>query len=175
MIHLVSGPAASGKSQFAVNLLKDVHEVSVFGTNQINQGIMQQSVMKLQDLRPTSWNHIEVQCELVEALRRDPCQSLLIDSVNQWLASLIVSKINKASDVELLRLVDHEIWQLIDTMAKKEGPIVIVTAETGAGPAQPQQSAQLLRIALGRSNQALAGFADSVISICMGIPQILKP
>lgn len=174
-VWLLSGGAASGKSQFATEILRQVPEVVVFGTNQIRDPLMSEKLEKLQKSRPESWQTVSVQCELCEAIDKNPGAGILVDSINQWLASIIVSRLGKASEIELLSQIEHEILSITQTLEKREGPAIIVTAELGTGPSPPQKAAQLLRIALGRSNQTLASFADKVISLQMGLPQVLKP
>lgn len=135
---LITGPARSGKSEWAEQL---VHRLAMesgktivyIATSQVDptDSDWQQRIAQHQARRPETWVLQEVPTELAIAINEaTPNQCLLIDSLGTWVANLIEQ--------------DNSHWQqqvdqLLGALTTQACDIVLVGEETGWGviPAYP--------------------------------------
>ncbi|MBD2094153.1 bifunctional adenosylcobinamide kinase/adenosylcobinamide-phosphate guanylyltransferase [Trichocoleus sp. FACHB-591] len=131
---LVTGPARSGKSEWAEALAtqsgKAVAYVATAQTNP-NDPEWQARIERHRDRRPETWQTVQEPVELVTVIQQaQPEQCLLVDSLGTWLANLLEQ--------------DETAWEqtqqaLLHSLQQTQGQIILVAEETGWGvvPAYP--------------------------------------
>ncbi|ELR98488.1 bifunctional adenosylcobinamide kinase/adenosylcobinamide-phosphate guanylyltransferase [Gloeocapsa sp. PCC 73106] len=162
-IILITGPARSGKSEWAETLAQEQDLPIVYVAT---------AVMTTDDLewcqrielhrqrRPESWETWEVPVDLTQVIRRvNPPHCLLIDSVGTWVANLLSQ--------------DDESWGQTQTellTALKESPlkIILVAEETGWGLVPAYPLGRQFRDRLGTLVRHLGQVANTVYLVTAG-------
>ncbi|MBM4252549.1 MAG: hypothetical protein FJ146_11310 [Deltaproteobacteria bacterium] len=176
---LLLGNAHSGKSELAIQCLRPDLPALVIGTAPPTEPAFQSRIAELQGLRPATWDCIYAGTDLALAVSSATAdvKQVLIDSVNQWLATLLLGYSDDADGSEHGRtgMLNSRIDELITVLrSRADTRFVIVTAEVGGGPAPSRMAERLFRQHLGLANQRLARVAASVLAVQAGIPTILK-
>ncbi len=168
----------SGKSKFARHTLDAVKTTIVIGTGSEKDASLKDRIEALKAERPQQWHTIESQSDINEPLQNESAkfQQILLDSVNQWLAALIVFGAEKYSISQLADICDQEIKGLLDSLTKlaQSKRLVIVSAEVGHSLAPSSAIERLLREKISLLNLSLAELSSSVVKLTCGIPQIIK-
>ncbi|MBD2120640.1 bifunctional adenosylcobinamide kinase/adenosylcobinamide-phosphate guanylyltransferase [Trichocoleus sp. FACHB-262] len=131
---LVTGPARSGKSEWAEALaIQSGRAVVYVATAQTNPNDpeWQARIERHRDRRPETWQTVQEPVELVTVIQQaQPEQCLLVDSLGTWLANLLEQ--------------DETAWEqtqqaLLHSLQQTQGQIILVAEETGWGvvPAYP--------------------------------------
>ncbi|NWF57973.1 MAG: bifunctional adenosylcobinamide kinase/adenosylcobinamide-phosphate guanylyltransferase [Fischerella sp.] len=133
-IILVTGPARSGKSEWAealaVQSQKAVIYVATATCNDADHE-WQQRIQKHQQRRPQNWVTLEVPVELSATLAEaKPNTCILIDSLGTWVANLL-------SQEEAIW--EKTVQELLETVELVAADMIFVAEETGWGvvPAYP--------------------------------------
>lgn len=181
---LVIGPAHSGKSQFALGMLDAAPDTTVIGTADPDEPAFRNRLDHLRSLRPRHWSHIDVvpaeAYGLPESLGKALGASgqILVDSVNQWVASMLVTDMGRYNIPQMDQRLDAIFYTLIETLMRPRAGdprrIVFVASETGAGTVPPGAVERLFRQSNGRINCQLAEVCASVVSMTAGIPVVIK-
>lgn len=160
---LISGPARSGKSEWAETLAtqtgQPVFYVATAKTDPTDQE-WQDRIKAHRMRRPNNWLTLEVPLELSEAICQAPESScLLIDSLGSWLANL----------VEL----DEAAWQyksqtLLQTLTQASATIIIVSEETGWGVVPAYPLGRCFRDRLGHLAREIGAIANDVYLVTCG-------
>ena len=164
---LVLGGAASGKSAYAEDLVLRLPGRPVYiATAQAFDGEMTDKISVHKARRGAIWTNVEEPLDLVGAISGAdaPDTVLLIDCLTMWLNNLM------ADD----RDVTAETAQLVETMGRLQGWIVLVANEVGLGIVPANELARAFRNLHGTLNQAVAGAADRVVFVAAGLPLALK-
>ncbi|RYZ56384.1 MAG: bifunctional adenosylcobinamide kinase/adenosylcobinamide-phosphate guanylyltransferase [Proteobacteria bacterium] len=170
----ILGAAYSGKSELAIKALKADSAATVIGTAGLAE--LEGRIDKLKSLRPASWKHVEGH-ELNEYLAQslEESKQLLVDSINQWLANVLLESWNKYDLEQQEARLSLEIRTFCETMQKHpDHRFVIVSSEIGAGVTPPQELSRFFRQLLGRLHQQIAAEAASVVQVVAGIPLLMK-
>lgn len=178
---LMLGPAHAGKSQLATQMLAPDRPAIVIGTaTPMAHAGYQRRLQYLRSLRPPGWETIEPAPDLAaataDALRRS--EQVLIDSISQWLAGLVVEAEQTQAYDEAM--VEHQtnsrIAELLTVLSKvpSGSRVVVVSSEMGAAPAPPRALERLYRRLAGETHQRLAAWAATVVMIQAGIPVAIK-
>jgi adenosylcobinamide kinase/adenosylcobinamide-phosphate guanylyltransferase len=177
---LFIGGAYAGKSELAMKALDPARPALILGNASLNEPEFEPRIKQLKKLRPASWQTKEGWDELTSEVAAGSAEypQLLIDSINMYLAHVLVVRGQSYSSQQLGDLVDLEIRNfnqcLTDHMAKAKTRIALVTSEVGAGVAPPRATARFFRESLGIWNQKLAALCPTVITVTAGIPQLIK-
>ncbi len=144
---LISGPARSGKSEWAENIIKYSKKDIVYQATHINNNEDEswiKRIRKHRERRPSEWKLIESAdiTKVISGLNSN--NSLLIDS----LGGVIAEYINFSS----------RNWQIysdtiIDSLSKFNGLVVIVAEETGWGVSPTTKVGNIFRDRLGKLTQ----------------------
>lgn len=173
----MTGAAYSGKSDFAPSLLHPSKETTVLGTGTLTDPLFQQRLDQLKKSRPPKWSQIDIKdADLIGPLELALGQGhqVIIDSINQWIALLLMKKSQSYTEEQLVDLIIYEtktVWQLIKSYPN---PAVLVTSEVGAGISPPQALSRLFRMILGRCNRLISQDCPTVIAMMMGFPVPIK-
>ncbi|MEA5496722.1 bifunctional adenosylcobinamide kinase/adenosylcobinamide-phosphate guanylyltransferase [Limnoraphis robusta] len=161
---LVTGPARSGKSEWAETLAKNSGlSVIYIATSQLNSTDTewQNRIQKHKIRRPPEWNTLEVPVELAPTLQQisQPDTCILVDSLGTWLANILEQ--------------DDEVWQdvledLITTLTQTSGEIIFVAEETGWGVVPAYPIGRTFRDRLGMLTRKIGMIANPVYLIMGG-------
>lgn len=175
---LIIGSAHTGKSELAIQALSPTMQAAVIGTAAPHEPAFQTRISELKGLRPRQWVHMEgfddLNHLLVDLVTQHTPQ-ILVDSINQWLAGVILEGSSHYSLDQLELIANREGETLCQFISgKPDTRIVLVTSEVGAGITPPQPLPRLFRQATSRLNRRLAEACASVVLVTAGIPLVLK-
>lgn len=168
-IALVTGPARSGKSEWAEALAtKSGQAVTYIATSNVDPADLdwQKRVELHRDRRPPHWQLQEVPVALPEAILAATAQDcLLIDSLGTWLANLLEQ--------------DDATWQatmnsLVESLQQTPSAVILVSEETGWGVVPAYPIGRLFRDRLGSLTRHVGTVADAVYLVVVGYAVDLK-
>jgi adenosylcobinamide kinase / adenosylcobinamide-phosphate guanylyltransferase len=162
-VRLVTGPARSGKSEWAETLAsqsnKPITYIATAITNPADpewQARIDQHIQR----RPIGWQTREVPIDLAAAIRSaDLRDCLLIDSLGTWLANLI------EQDDQAWGQVQAEFLQAVQA---SQADLIIVAEETGWGLVPTHPIGRLWRDRLGGLTRNVARIADRTDLVVAG-------
>lgn len=164
-IVLVLGGARSGKSRFAESLLAEFQGSRLYvATAQAGDEEMRKRILEHQARRGAGWRMIEAPLDIATPIAEAGSEAVLVDCLTLWLSNLM------AAEIDVGQATDG----LCRILAKANGPVVLVSNETGLGIVPDNALAREFRDHAGRLNQAVAAVADRVYFIAAGLPLTLK-
>lgn len=161
-IVLVTGPARSGKSEWAETLaMRSDRSVIYVATAQLDpsDAEWQARIVRHQQRRPDTWKTLSVPVDLAAAIAGADRECLLIDSLGTWLANLLEQ--------------DEDTWQqtiadLLATLHHTTAHIIFVAEETGWGVVPAYPIGRLFRDRLGDLTRKVGTIADAVYLVTGG-------
>ncbi len=162
----VLGGAASGKSQWAENLIisSDLN-ATYLATGRIYDSETEVKVDIHKSRRDARWHTIEAPLDLGPPLAAlPPEQPVLIDCATMWLSNQMMED----ADLGTAQAT------LITALRNCAPPWIIVSNEVGHGIVPDNALARRFREAQGRLNIALAAEAELAVLVVAGLPQVLK-
>ncbi|WAL62684.1 bifunctional adenosylcobinamide kinase/adenosylcobinamide-phosphate guanylyltransferase [Thermocoleostomius sinensis] len=160
---LVTGPARSGKSEWAEMLaVQSGQPVIYVATAHLdpNDPDWQARIAEHQRRRPASWQTIEAPIELAATIRRSPASAcLLIDSLGTWLANFL-----DQDDTAW----EHTAEDLLQCLATTDRLVILVSEEAGWGVVPAYPSGRQFRDRLGKLTRHIGGLADPVYLVTGG-------
>jgi adenosylcobinamide kinase/adenosylcobinamide-phosphate guanylyltransferase len=162
-IILITGPARSGKSEWAEYLAKKINQpVTYVATAQGDPDDLewQARINQHQSRRPDDWKTIEVPYDLVSLIALTaPFDCLLVDSLGTWVANFL-----DQDELSWEKIKDD----LLLTLQKISSKVIFVSEETGWGVVPEYQSGRLFRDRLGTLTRQISRIADSVYLVTGG-------
>ncbi len=162
-IILVTGPARSGKSEWAEKLALEMDQSVIYlATSQIDSTDLDwlARVKVHRQRRPPQWQTQEVPRDLVGAIAliREP-HCLLIDSLGTWVANLLDQ--------------EQEVWErgveeLLQCVKSSPLSLIFVAEETGWGVIPAYASGRVFRDRLGSLTRQIGQRADTVYLVTGG-------
>ncbi|MCD8486471.1 MAG: bifunctional adenosylcobinamide kinase/adenosylcobinamide-phosphate guanylyltransferase [Desertifilum sp.] len=156
-IILVTGPARSGKSEWAESLAQQTGKSVVYvatATLDPQDREWQQRIAAHQQRRPASWQTLEVSAELAATLRVTPASDcLLVDSLGTWLANFLPEEESQWQAIQA---------ELLESLAQTEADSIWVAEETGWGVVPAYPMGRLFRDRLGNLVRRLSAIAHRV-------------
>ena len=166
---LITGPARSGKSEWAEHLAhQSNHTVIYVATSQVNPNDQewQTRLAKHRARRPSHWCVIEEPTELANILMNATSnQCLLIDSLGTWLANLI--------ELDETRWQQRQ-TQLVDAISTAICEVIVVAEETGWGVVPAYPIGRIFRDRLGELVRRIGTLSISVYLVTSGYALDLK-
>jgi adenosylcobinamide kinase/adenosylcobinamide-phosphate guanylyltransferase len=166
-IVVVTGPARSGKSEWAETLAIQSQQAVIYIATAIatpTQGSedteWEERIQKHQQRRPQNWETLEVPSELSGAIASaKPNSCLLVDSLGTWVANLLVQ--------------DDQTWEktvseFIETVELVACDLIFVAEETGWGIIPAYSSGRIFRDRLGNLVRRLGVIAHDVYLVTGG-------
>jgi adenosylcobinamide kinase / adenosylcobinamide-phosphate guanylyltransferase len=162
-ISLVTGPARSGKSEWAETLAANSGQSVIYiATSSVDPADLdwQKRVALHRDRRPPHWQLQEVPIALPEAILAATAQDcLLIDSLGTWLANLLEQ--------------DDATWQatlesLVENLRQTPATVILVSEETGWGVVPAYPIGRLFRDRLGSLTRQVGTVAGAVYLVVAG-------
>jgi adenosylcobinamide kinase / adenosylcobinamide-phosphate guanylyltransferase len=162
----VLGGARSGKSRLAENLLIGVPAPWAYiATAQAHDGEMRDRIRQHQARRQAGWTTIEAPIALSDTLTGAAAHTpALVDCLTLWLTNLMLGGHDVAAATN----------RLIDALAARTVPCILVSNEVGLGIVPDNALARAFRDEAGRLNQRVAAAADRVLFVAAGLPMTLK-
>jgi adenosylcobinamide kinase/adenosylcobinamide-phosphate guanylyltransferase len=173
-IILVTGPARSGKSEWAEAMASRCGKrVTYLATSTIapDDTDWQERIAQHRQRRPVDWRLREVPVDLVGAIASATAQDcLLIDSLGTWLANLLDQR-----DKDWQRTVDAFLASLNSTPST----VILVSEETGWGVVPAYPLGRKFRDRLGFLTRQVGTTADAAYLVVAGhainLQQIATP
>ncbi|MBE9127071.1 bifunctional adenosylcobinamide kinase/adenosylcobinamide-phosphate guanylyltransferase [Coleofasciculus sp. LEGE 07081] len=163
-VTLVTGPARSGKSEWAEMLaVQTAKRVVYVATAQADSDDLEwlSRIEKHQQRRPGEWKTVLVPLELTATLRDyaegDCC--LLVDSLGTWVANFLEQ--------------DDAVWEtttneLLENLAQTPATVIFVAEETGWGVVPAYPMGRTFRDRLGHLVRRLGAIANPVYLVTGG-------
>lgn len=166
-ITLVTGPARSGKSEWAETLAEKAAQQAAqrliyVATAQLNPSDpqWQARIEKHVQRRSQDWHCVEVPVDLSGAIAQyTSAHCLLIDSLGTWLANLIAQ-----SEEEWLASQS----ELIATLSQTEATVILVAEETGWGVVPAYEMGRTFRDRLGTLSRKVGELSTNVYLVTSG-------
>jgi adenosylcobinamide kinase/adenosylcobinamide-phosphate guanylyltransferase len=166
-VMLVLGGARSGKSRYAETFVESVGAGAIYlATGEPRDAEMRDRIRRHRERRGARWTTLEEPLDIVARIADEARaeRPMLVDCLTLWLANLL----------EAGRDVERESDGLVDALARRVGPTVLVANEVGLGIVPENGLARRFRDHAGRLNQAVAARADRVVFMAAGLPLTLK-
>lgn len=123
--------------------------------------------------RPSAWTVLETTD--LAAVLADRTEALLVDCLGTWLtARLDALAVWDAPSAEWAGALDAEFDAVVDALAARREPAVLVTNEVGLGLVAPHRSGRIFADSLGRLNQRVAAVCDRVVLVVAGQSLVMK-
>jgi adenosylcobinamide kinase/adenosylcobinamide-phosphate guanylyltransferase len=165
LLSLVLGGARSGKSRYAEGLIAAAPPPWIYiATAEARDAEMAERIAQHRARRGNNWQTLEAPNDLAEALASAPKGPVLLDCLTLWLSNRMLAEAD----------IDAEIDRLDQALARRAGPIVLVSNEVGYGIVPDNALARRFRDLQGSLNQRMGATADRVILVVAGLPMIVK-
>lgn len=160
---LVTGPARSGKSEWAEALAMETgNSVIYVATAQVdpNDVEWQARIEKHQRRRPASWTTLQVPFHLAETVENSTLgKCLLVDSLGTWAANFLEQ--------------DEASWEktvegLLNSLKYAKCDVILVAEETGWGVVPAYASGRMFRDRLGDLARRVGAIANAVYLVTGG-------
>ncbi|HIK44133.1 MAG TPA: bifunctional adenosylcobinamide kinase/adenosylcobinamide-phosphate guanylyltransferase [Leptolyngbyaceae cyanobacterium M65_K2018_010] len=162
-IVLVTGPARSGKSEWAEAMAQHAQKrVTYIATSTLNPEDQdwQRRIQQHRQRRPPDWQLQEVPLALAEVIGAGTAQDcFLVDSLGTWLANLLDQ--------------DEETWQatvlaFLASLQNTASQVILVAEETGWGVVPAYPMGRQFRDRLGALTRQVGTVADAVYLVVAG-------
>jgi adenosylcobinamide kinase/adenosylcobinamide-phosphate guanylyltransferase len=161
---LVTGPAKSGKSEWAETLAMQSGKSAIYVATAKVDPTDTEWVSRIQqhrDRRPPEWLTLEVSQDLVETIATSPSSScLLIDSLGTWVANLL------EQDSTSWEKIQRNLILSLEQVGDRD--VIMVAEETGWGVVPAYPAGRLFRDRLGNLVRHLGAIAQSVYLVTGG-------
>ena len=166
LVTLVLGGARSGKSRYAEWLIATYPQPWIYlATAEAKDDEMADRIAAHKARRDAGWRTIEAPHALADALDAAPAEvAVLVDCLTLWLSNLMEGTFD----------IDAQTARLLEVLARRPGPTVLVTNEVGLGIVPDNALARRFRDLQGMLNQRLAAQAARVIMMVAGVPVAVK-
>jgi adenosylcobinamide kinase/adenosylcobinamide-phosphate guanylyltransferase len=158
---LVTGPARSGKSEFAEQLAQQSAQPIIYvatAQRDPQDGEWQQRIEQHRCRRPSTWQTLEVPIELTSCIdRHRGC--LLVDSLGTWVANLL------DRDEEIWQQIQHE---FLASLHQTTAEVILVAEETGWGVVPAYPLGRTFRDRLGTLTRKVGAIANPVYLVTGG-------
>ena len=171
---LLLGGARSGKSTLAQELAGQMgNKVLFIATGEPLDEEMKTRIEEHKKSRPKNWKTLEAPQNIGKALRAHigDAEVIIIDCLTLLVSNLLK---NETAYPEAEKQVLSEINELISIMKVSPAHFIIVSNEVGLGLVPDNNLGRVYRDLLGKANQLIAQYADTVYFMAAGIPLKLK-
>lgn len=168
-VTLVLGGARSGKSRYAVSLLRVHPTVTYVAPGAVPDGSdpeWAERVSRHRAHRPAAWSTRET-TELAGVIHAAD-HPVLIDCLSTWLTHLIDDIDGWQDHARAESHLEKETVRLLDALACATVDVVLVTNEVGCSVVPSTASGRMFRDDLGRLNAAVSAASDHVALVVAG-------
>lgn len=170
-VAFILGGTRSGKTSHALSLtatraMQNGATPVYLATAQAHDAEMTARIDNHKAERGPEWQTVEEPLEVPDAVLRHakPGNVLLLDCLTLWVSNLMGAE----------RDMDAAFMELVAALKDVQGPVVIVSNETGLGIVPDNPLARSFRDRSGLLNQMVAATADKVQFVAAGLPLTLK-
>lgn len=159
---LVTGPARSGKSEWAETLAMPSASVIYIATAKVDplDAEWQSRLAKHRNRRPATWTTWEIPERLVESINTAPPNGcILIDSLGTWVA-------NRLEEDDAMW--ENTVQNLCTSLKNVNTQIIIVAEETGWGVVPAYVSGRTFRDRIGNLTRRIGAIASEVYLVTGG-------
>ncbi|MEM7555495.1 MAG: bifunctional adenosylcobinamide kinase/adenosylcobinamide-phosphate guanylyltransferase [Cyanobacteria bacterium P01_A01_bin.84] len=160
---LVTGPARSGKSEWAENLAVQSQKKVIYVATAIIDPAdkdWEQRIQQHQQRRPSNWTTLEVPSELSVTLAdANPNNCVLVDSLGTWVANLL-----EESDDTWNKIVE----EFVETIKLIAADMIFVAEEAGWGVIPAYPVGRIFRDRLGSLVRQLGAVSHDVYLVTGG-------
>jgi adenosylcobinamide kinase / adenosylcobinamide-phosphate guanylyltransferase len=160
---LVTGPARSGKSEWAEHLAAASGQQVIYVATAAldpNDPEWQGRIQQHRQRRPPQWQTLEAPTNLADCIQGAGAQNcLLVDSLGTWLAPLL-----EQSDSDWFTC-SH---QLLESLQQRTCTVILVAEEAGWGVVPAYPLGRSFRDRLGSLARQIGGIADCVYLVTGG-------
>jgi adenosylcobinamide kinase/adenosylcobinamide-phosphate guanylyltransferase len=161
---LVTGPARSGKSEWAETLAaRSLHPTVIYvATAQIDPADLewQARIEQHQRRRPPIWKTLSIPFDLAATIRASSAsECLLVDSLGTWVANLL----DQENDVW-----ENSLQELLESLQQAASEVILVAEETGWGVIPAYPSGRMFRDRLGMLVRRVGAIANPVYLVTGG-------
>lgn len=182
-VTLILGGARSGKSAYAERLAGESgRPVLYIATATAGDDEMAARIARHRAQRPGDWRTVEAPVDVAEAVRGNAGRgdAVLLDCLTLWVSNVMLRETGSATEIPMdslaaieARLV-REALALVDEARQRDLSLALVSNEVGMGVVPAFPLGRQFQDVLGRVNQAVAGAADAVILMIVGLPVDLR-
>ncbi len=161
----ITGGASSGKSSFALSLLKGRDDINFIATGVASDHEMEKRIIAHKKQRPKTWETIEEPTDIIGAVRKmNPKNSgIIVDCLTFWVSNHLHSKnTNQSIIIESAEKIARYLQNLDKT-------ILVVTNEIGMGIIPISEETRLYRKIAGEVNQIFARMSQEAYMVVSGI------
>lgn len=162
-IILITGPARSGKSEWAEQLAAQLGKSVIYVATarvDIHDEEWQQRILLHQNRRPVDWQTLEVPRDLASTLISSQASScLLVDSLGTWLANFLEESEASWQTIQA---------ELLVSLAASAADTILVAEETGWGVVPAYPVGRLFRDRLGTLVRGVSAIAQSAYLVTGG-------
>jgi adenosylcobinamide kinase / adenosylcobinamide-phosphate guanylyltransferase len=162
-ITLVTGPARSGKSEWAEHLAQQSNLPVIYvatAQSDPTDAEWQARIEQHRSRRPTEWTTVHCPIDLAEMIQSAPAGScLLVDSLGTWLANLL-----DQDDVAW----NQTLQALLYGLQTSPCPLILVAEEVGWGVVPAYPIGRTFRDRLGMLTRQVGAIADPVYLVTAG-------
>ena len=168
---LVIGGCRSGKSDFALKLAESEQNMNkiFIATLQALDDEMNLRIQKHQSQRDDKWKTIEEPLNIAHIIKNVTSEStlILVDCITLWISNILLAPNYNYS-------IEKSIDDLLKSIEKVNGKIIIVSNEVGAGIVPDNKLSRQFRDYAGFANQKIASIVNNVFFTVAGIPIHIK-
>ena len=162
---LVLGGARSGKIRYAEASITAHPAPWVYvATGRAFDTEMQERIAHHQQSRAEGWLTVEEPFGVPDIMRAHSTSPVLLDCLTLWLTNLMLEEYD-------ITAATH---QLIQALATRQAPTVLVGNEVGLGIVPENRLARRFRDEAGLMHQKLAAQVGHVVFVAAGLPLVLK-
>lgn len=166
---LVTGPARSGKSEWAEDLASQSNLLVIYvatAADYPEDQEWQARIQAHQQRRPADWQTIHAPIDLAEIIQSQPGSvCLLIDSLGTWLTNVL--------DQDAALWADT-LQKLLKALVQAEGQVIVVGEETGWSVVPAYPLGRLFRDRMGELLRQIGAISDQVYLVSAGYALNLK-
>lgn len=174
-LYLITGGARSGKSRYAEKIAWGLGENDVLylATLETLDDEMKRRAQRHKRQRPQSWRTVEVPLEVARAVSESSETVILLDCLSGFVTNLLL-KYETLGEEAALEAILSSVDDLIKVLNTANKSTIVVTNEVGGGVVPAYPLGRWYRDALGLANARVAGVADAVCLMTVGLAQVLK-
>lgn len=173
-ILLYVGGVRSGKSRLAGARAHSLggSDVTFLATGRATDDELARRIEKHRAERPAEWETVEASGRVASALRHARHPTVLLDCLTFLVADALVAG-EEQEDAALGRC-QAAVADLLEAATSREGTLIVVSNEVGAGVVPTSPLGRWFRDAQGWANQNVAEAADEVIWVLCGMETVVK-
>jgi adenosylcobinamide kinase/adenosylcobinamide-phosphate guanylyltransferase len=166
----ITGGASSGKSGFALKLMRHREDVLFIATGRITDPEMAERVRLHRRTRPRSWETREEPVDLIAAVASSekPTGGVVIDCLTFWVSNLLFE--SRMGRTEVLERAEKTAGFLRNHVSR----ILVVSNELGMGIVPADAQSREFRRVAGEVNRIFAAHSEEAFFLVSGIAVRIK-